>query len=629
MKSYFLLIISCLFPLLLPSQHHTVVDSLKYLLNKSNDEKQLVYLLELSDILYTSSPAQSFEYATKASIIAEKRKDLSSKARAYQLMGISKYYLTSYDEAMRFYNQALLLFSDLNDKKSVARLYNSIGSIYKNWGNYEKANECFQHALEISEKMNDDEGQVMSLSNIGVIYKSLGNYEQALEYYKQALSINTISGDKRSIAYSLNNIGNLYKYWNNTEKSIEYYKESLKIKKSINDQQGIAITLFNLAESYVQLKMIDTALNYFRHSQEISERIGDKEGVVYSLNGIGNLYIMQKEYEQARKILSKGLDLAEQFKLKNQIKLCNKYFADLYEQTGNYEKAYYYFKKYAEIKDTLFTEESAMNIAQLQAKYQNDKNEAIRQLEIKKQKTLRDSFIIGFILVSLLAIVILRSFYIKKRDNKIIETERAKADNLLLNILPYKVAFDLKETGESKPQNYEQVTLFFSDFIDFTGISSKLEPENLINELNDIYTAFDDIMKKYNCERIKTIGDAYLAVCGLPLANTDHASNIIRSGLDILNYLKRRNQNSEIQWQIRAGIHSGKVVGGIVGVRKYIFDIFGDSINIASRLQNIGKPMMLTISESTYSITNNQFDFIEKETILIKGKGQNVVYYME
>jgi len=212
---------------------------------------------------------------------------------------------------------------------------------------------------------------------------------------------------------------------------------------------------------------------------------------------------------------------------------------------------------------------------------------------------------------------------------KELASEKEKTEELLLNTLPLKVVNELKENGVSEPENFENVTVYFSDIVGFTNISSKLEPKKLIQELNEIFTAFDDIMTKNNCERIKTIGDAYLAVSGMPKKNKNHAENMANAAVEIKHYLEKRNESSEIDWQTRIGIHTGNVVGGIVGVRKYIYDVFGDTINTASRMESNSEPMRINVSETTYEILKGKHPFIEREAIHVKGKGSLKMYFLE
>ncbi len=210
-----------------------------------------------------------------------------------------------------------------------------------------------------------------------------------------------------------------------------------------------------------------------------------------------------------------------------------------------------------------------------------------------------------------------------------LEEEKEKTEELLLNTLPLKVVNDLKENGKTNPESFDDVTVYFSDIVGFTKLSANLAPDILIHELNEIFTAFDDIMSRHKCERIKTIGDAYLAVCGMPEKRKDHAKNMINAAIDIREFLENRNAKSNIEWKIRIGIHSGRVVGGIVGVRKYIYDVFGDTINTTSRMESSSEPMKINISETTYNLVKNDFSFIERNTMDIKGLGLTKMYFLD
>ena len=212
--------------------------------------------------------------------------------------------------------------------------------------------------------------------------------------------------------------------------------------------------------------------------------------------------------------------------------------------------------------------------------------------------------------------------------NEIITEEHEKFEKLLLNILPIKVVNELKETGKTKPEGFDDVSVLFSDVVDFTKMSNSLDPKLLIDELSDIFTAFDCIIEKNKCERIKTIGDAYLCVCGMPQKNENHAVNIVKSSIEMINYLQKRNENSNIEWNIRVGIHSGRVVGGVVGIKKYIYDVFGDTINTASRIESKSESMRINVSEVTYNLLKDKFDFITRDLIEVKGKGKMRMYFV-
>lgn len=207
-------------------------------------------------------------------------------------------------------------------------------------------------------------------------------------------------------------------------------------------------------------------------------------------------------------------------------------------------------------------------------------------------------------------------------QSELILREKDKSEKLLLNTLPVKVVNELKEFGKSEPHLFDNVTVFFSDIVGFTEKSNFLEPKVLISELNDIFTGFDKIVMKNSCERIKTIGDAYLCVCGMPLPNPDHAYNIVKSAVEMIEFIKKRNEGSVHKWNIRVGVNSGSVIGGIVGVKKYIYDVFGDAVNTASRMESNSFPMRINVSESTYNLVKDSFEFTDRGEVEVKGKGK-------
>jgi len=209
-----------------------------------------------------------------------------------------------------------------------------------------------------------------------------------------------------------------------------------------------------------------------------------------------------------------------------------------------------------------------------------------------------------------------------------ITREKEKSDRLLLNILPVRVAEDLKLTGHTTPETFENVTVAFADLVGFTNLSAELEPKVLIDELNEIFTGFDLIIERNDCERIKTIGDAYLAVSGMNSGHDRHARNIADAALEMVNFLDKRNDGRHIRWQVRVGIHSGKVVGGVVGIKKYIYDVFGDTINTACRMEQNSEPMKINISEATRLGIGDGYELVERGEFQVKGKGGMKMFFV-
>ncbi len=206
--------------------------------------------------------------------------------------------------------------------------------------------------------------------------------------------------------------------------------------------------------------------------------------------------------------------------------------------------------------------------------------------------------------------------------------QRKKTEALLENILPKKVIQDLKDHGSSKPDLFENVTVLFSDLVDFTEHSSKIPPEELISELSEIFTAFDKIIERNGCERIKTIGDAYMAVSGMPEPDPSHAQNIVKSAIEMIDFLRERNKTAKNHWENRIGIHSGPLVGGIVGTKKYLYDVFGDAVNMASRVETSSEPLRISLSQSTHDLVSGDFELIPRGEIDLKGKGKENLYFV-
>jgi len=216
-----------------------------------------------------------------------------------------------------------------------------------------------------------------------------------------------------------------------------------------------------------------------------------------------------------------------------------------------------------------------------------------------------------------------------EEKNRQIGMEKQKSEALLLNVLPARVARELMEKGCCTPQCFADVTVCFVDIVEFTASAAILEPEVLIGELNILFTAFDRIAEANRCERMKTIGDAYLCVCGIPDKNDRHVQAMADAALEMIAYLTERNQTTALQWQVRIGMHSGPVVGGIVGTKKYLYDIFGDTVNIASRLERLSMPMRINVSTDVYQLLQNEFVFSCPLNVEMKGKGLQSTYFLE
>lgn len=211
--------------------------------------------------------------------------------------------------------------------------------------------------------------------------------------------------------------------------------------------------------------------------------------------------------------------------------------------------------------------------------------------------------------------------------------ERKKSDDLLLNILPSITAIELKENGAAKPQTYESVSVLFTDFKNFTTLSENIAPEKLVDNLNQYFSEFDQIVQKHNLEKIKTVGDAYMAAGGLPVPNATHAKDTILAALEIQAFIQKwkkyQIEHKELVWDLRIGIHTGKVVSGVVGKHKFSYDIWGDTVNIASRMESNGQPGKINISATTFDLVQTHFHCTPRGKMEVKGKGKMDMYFVD
>lgn len=640
------------------------IDVLLEKLDNTSATEKIQTLNQLAEAYLDESPSKAIEYGNRALSLADELNLKDAKVNALTNLAMAYYSMSDFDTAFNFFSQGLNLSESFQYKKGIALNNNGLGLIYHTQGDFNQALEYFTKALNTYEKMQDQKGIAHSLNNIGAIKDTQGAYEEALTYYLQALEINTKIENKEEMATCLNNIGSINQQQGYYNKSFNYYLQALKIFEDISNPKGTAATLNNIGQIYILMEDYENALTYISKALEIYTSLDNKEEVSNTLNNIGYIYDLTENYPFALQFYEKSLGIREEiedekgiinsynnigtiYHYLNELKKALDYHTKAYEKSikiqysegvlsslenvafdykslGDYENAFLYYEKHSALKSTLQDEDIRQNIIEMETKYETEKKQMKIELLSKENKinTFKYRLQLTLSLVSLLILLIVAVL------GYIIWKEKKKSEKLLLNVLPSKIANDLKKTGKTEPENFENVTVYFSDIVGFTKISSTLEPKFLIDELNDLFTHFDNIMEKHSCERIKTIGDAYLAICGMHEKNEQHGQSMIQASIEILNYLHQRNENSQIQWQIRIGIHSGNIVGGVVGIKKYIYDVFGDTINTASRMESNSEPMKINVSEQAYALTKDDFSFIKREPVSVKGKGMVNMYFI-
>ena len=593
-----------------------------------------------------SNPDSAFMRAGDLFTYAIERDYVRAKAHGLYIQGVSFHLRGIYNEALTYYQKGLHIYEEINDQEGIGNCLNATGLIYLYKNNYTKALYYFTQSLKIREEIGDQQGVASALNNIGNIYAFQGDDTKALDYYSRSLKIREENDDQQGIATSLNNIGEIYSDQGDYLKALDNYSRGLKIFKEISDQQGISTSLNNTGYIYLQQGDFPRALDYYLQSLLIREEIGDQQGIANSLNNIGNIYKKNGEYSKAIVHCERGFELAISIgDLLEQKEGCECLY-EVYKSKGNLNKALHYYELFNEIEDSLNAEETTKNLQQMEFQKQVtlDSLAQVKKDKLLKQaheeevqaNTKQRNVLIGIgSFIFLLALGLWsRLSFIRKSKAKL-QIERDRSENLLLNIFPEEIANELKEKGKSMARDFEMVSILFSDFIGFTEASSKLSAQDLVSEINICFEAFDGIMGKYGIEKIKTIGDAYMAAGGLPVPSDDSLKNTVLAALEMQAFISKRKLEMDAigkhSFEMRVGIHTGSVVAGIVGVKKFQYDIWGDAVNTASRMESNGELGKVNISKHSYELIKDdaQFTFEKRGKIQAKGKGEIDMYFVE
>jgi len=303
----------------------------------------------------------------------------------------------------------------------------------------------------------------------------------------------------------------------------------------------------------------------------------------------------------------------------------------IYEEIGlgynldkEYDSAILYFTKALALHQEGENDEGISRLATMKKQTEMTRLEATNRVV---ERAVSGGVLLAFLVIIL---VLVNKSKKQKQSNEALIEEQKKSEELLLNILPEKVANEIRDKGMSQAQQFDNVTVIFTDFVSFTTVAERFSPNQLVGELHACFKAFDDLLVKCNIEKIKTVGDAYLAVAGLPTKNKDHAADAVAFAIHIRNFMKRRkDQLGDATFQMRIGVHSGGVIAGIVGAKKYAYDIWGDTVNTAARMEQNSEPGKINISQTTYDLVKDKFDCHYRGEIEAKKKGKLKMYFVD
>jgi len=626
------------------SLYSNQTDSLLLVLEQSKEDSLKVQtLLSLAALYYRSEPDQAIDYADQARTLAESIKDKKGLAYAYKSRGMGHYFKGNYREALNDWELSLNTFKEINYLLGVSNMLNNLGAVYYNYGDNKTGIEYYLESLKVSEEIGDSLRIATALVNIGAVYYSKENtHDLALEYYSRALPMSEALGDYDAIGTSAVNMGQIYLDNKDGDKAQNYFTKALNAYQQ-TENGNVAYAMLSLGRVYTLRKEYDVAIEYQRGAYDLAASNNSKLEMAQAMLSLADTYDEMGEVQLSIESYTHVQELSEEIGASYVLKDSYNGLASAYSKVPDYPNAYKYQLYYNEIKDTLYNAEMDQAIKDFTLIYDGEKqrgqidllikDKELSELAIQRQKMQRNAVSITGALILLLALGLLSRFHYVRKTKRIIEHEKDRSDQLLLNVLPAETAEELKEKGSATPKHYDTVTVLFTDFKGFTRIAEQLTPEALVAELDYCFHAFDKIIDKHNIEKIKTIGDAYMCAGGIPVANTSNPADVVKAGLEIREFMDQLKIQKESQgedcWELRIGIHTGPIIAGVVGKNKFAYDIWGDTVNLASRMESSGIPGKVNISGSTYKLIQNDFKCTFRGQIEAKNKGEIEMYIVE
>jgi adenylate cyclase len=586
-----------------------------------------------------SDPDSTLHYSNLLHDAAEKKGLKWQMAAASILQGRGHVGRSELPLALERFRVALELYEAAGDRKGASVALNNMALTESDLGDATRAIEHMTRSLKLSEELKDSSMMARTLGNIGVIYVSQRDTANAMDYYQRRLVIAEALGQKDILAEVLSNMAQIQCEGKRYEQALALYERSIAVSREIDYPRNEVLCLFGL--SYLRFHQGDLpgALSYDLAALELARKIGDRAREADGYSAIASDYQAMGDMEQALVYGQRAMALAREGWNAYNIRNAAQILYEVQKARGKVDEALVMHELYITMRDSILNDENKKEIMSQRFKYDYDKKEALLQAEQEKKDAVaaeelrrknlqRNAFIGGFALMILLA-----GTFLFQRNR--ISKEKARSEELLLNILPAEVAEELKAKGEADAKQIDHVTVLFTDFKGFTAMSEQLSPKELVRDIHECFSAFDRIMQKHGIEKIKTIGDAYMAAGGLPTPNSTHALDVVKAAFEIKEFIaegKARKVAAGLPYfEIRIGIHTGPVVAGIVGVKKFAYDIWGDTVNTASRMESSGEVGQVNISESTYALVKNEprLTFTPRGKVQAKGKGEMEMYFVE
>lgn len=511
--------------------------------------------------------------------------------------------------------------------------YMELGSGYRLLGDLHLALDNFLKCSEAARQADYEEGVGSAYVAIADIYSINGNSRNAKLYYNQAITILSKTGNSILHATALLNAGDEYINSDEYDSALQYLEKSHVIFQQLDYLIGSAYALGNIGMVYAKMGAHAQAEKNINEAIAILEELEDFYPICVYLTYMSDIYLEKGDNQKAKSYAERSLKLARQYELKDQIGNANLKLSQLYEKSGNLAESFSHYKEHILYRDSVNNIESVQSMADMRTNFEVSQKQIEVDLLNQQKKNQRIIVIatgITSVLILILAIGLYRRYQFIKETNHIIEEEKSRSDSLLLNILPAETAKELKQWGKVQTKKFESVTVLFTDFKDFTKLAEQAEPEQLIRSIDFYFKEFDRITTKYSLEKIKTIGDSYMCAGGLPIITNTHAKNVILAAKEMIELVRRKiTENDDlIHFEVRVGVHTGPVVAGVVGTKKWQYDVWGDTVNIASRMESASEAGRVNLSETTYQEIKDEFGCEYRGMLEVKNRGALKMYFL-
>lgn len=533
------------------------------------------------------------------------------------------------------YSEALLqLAKAMDSTKFIITALMQKGNALRLKGDLSQSLRSYFDGIKIADSTGRKRDIAQLYMSIAGAYSVMENHANTITYYKKAIEIFKELKDTLMYANAMENLGDHYNlYMVQPDSALIFFKESGAIFKKLNNKIGLAYNLGNVGLAYAQLGETETAESNITQAIALLEELGDYYPIAVYLTYMSDIYADKGDWDAAFGYAQRSLRLAKQYGLKEQISDAFLKLSELYERTGYKGAALTYYKNYIAFRDSVKNISDIQNMADLRTNLEVSQKQAEIKLlnqQTRTQKIVVIATAVALFLIFLLALGLYRRNRFIRRTNLVIQQERDRSESLLHNILPEETAAELKAYGKVAAKKFESVTVMFTDFKNFTNYAENLSPEQLVESVGYYFSKFDEIMEKYGLEKIKTVGDAYMCAGGLPFPSRDHAHDMVKAAREIRDFVEAsKNGDSEHHnFEIRIGINTGPVVAGVVGSKKFSYDIWGDTVNVASRMESLSEPGKINISKTTYELIKNEYDCEYRGEIQAKNRGKIKMYFV-